>query len=103
MAQHLLDEGYHHAAASVSGAVLEDALRRHLASLEWKSSGNLESMNDVARDKSVYTPLVATQVKAWIAVRNAADHGEFDKVDHGQVALMVQGIGQFLTGTLGLP
>lgn len=102
MAQHLLDEGYHHAAASLAGAVLEDGLRRGLAQRGARTTGNLESMNQVALDKSIYGAIVFTQVKVWISVRNDADHGNWDAVEVDQVRSMIRDLPGFLSTRLGL-
>ena len=48
MASHLSSEGYHHVAASLAGAVLEDGLRRCLRLRGQRATGNLESMNQIA-------------------------------------------------------
>jgi hypothetical protein len=102
MAQHLADEGYHVAAASLAGAVLEDALRTALAREGKVPSGNLQSYNDRAKDGKLYGPTVFTQVKVWIAIRDAADHGEFDKVDAGAVRSMLRDLPSFMATHLGL-
>lgn len=102
MAQHLLDEGYYHAAASVTGAVLEDALRRTLRDQDVKATGNLESMNQVALDQGLYRPLVFTQVKVWIGLRNDADHGNWAAVEADRVQSMIRDLPSFLARDLQL-
>ena len=101
MADHLLGAGYHHAAASLAGAVLEDSLRRELTARGVKATGNLESMNQIALDQRVYGPLVFKQVKVWIDIRNDADHGNWDKVEAERVESMVRDLPGFLTRDLG--
>jgi hypothetical protein len=64
MAEHLLDNGYMHAAASLTGAVLEDGMRQMW---EKRSSGkagtsDLQSLNSKLVDAKVYTRLVQKQV-----------------------------------------
>jgi hypothetical protein len=85
MAEHLLAEGYSHAAASIAGAVLEDSLRRTLAERSAKATGNLESMNQIGLDTGLYGRPVYLQVKLWIDLRNDADHGKWKEVDRGRV------------------
>ena len=103
MADHLLAEGYVHAAATLAGAVLEDSLRRALSDRGLKATGNLESMNRVALDAKVYGPTVHGQVKVWTSVRNSAAHGKWDEVDESQVETLLIGIRSFLHEALGLP
>lgn len=102
MADHLLTEGYHHAAASLAGAVLEDGLRRTLAGRGAKATGNLESMNQIALDQNVYGPMVFKQVKVWIDIRNDADHGQFESVDPDRVRSMVRDLPAFIARDLEL-
>jgi hypothetical protein len=102
MAEHLSHQGYHHAAASIAGAVLEDALRRTLQSRGGKATGNLESMNQLAMDGGLYAPLVFKQVKVWIDLRNSADHGKWDEVEAERVASMIRDLPAFLSRDLGL-
>ena len=102
MADHLLNNGYHHAAASLAGAVLEDGLRRDLTARGSKATGNLESMNQVALDGQIYGPLVYKQVKVWIDIRNNADHGNWDGVEAEWVASMLRDLPRFLARDLGM-
>ena len=102
MADHLLAEGYHHAAASIAGAVLEDSLRRTLLERGAKATGNLESMNQVALDTGLYGPPVYQQVKVWVGVRNDADHGNWSAVGPDRVSPMVRDLPTFLVQQLGL-
>jgi hypothetical protein len=102
MAEHLLDEGYHHAAASLAGAVLEDGLRRTLRDRGAKATGNLESMNQMALDQGIYAPLVFTQVKVWVSIRNDADHANWAAVEAGRVQSMIRDLPGFLTRDLGM-
>jgi len=99
MAEHLLSEGYHPAAAaSVAGAVLEDCLRRlHLKHIgPWQGESNISKLNDGLRKAQVYGQATWRQIQVWGDIRNNADHGHFDKVDTQQVKLMVQGVRDFI-------
>jgi len=80
MSEHLLDNGYQHAAASLAGAVHEDGLCRAAVSRGCKATGNSDSLNDVSVEKGLDDWILYTWVKIWIDSRNAADHGDFDKV-----------------------
>jgi hypothetical protein len=102
MAEHLLEHGYHHPAASLGGAVLEDGLRRELAARGVRATGNLESMNQIALDQQVYGPLVFKQVKVWIDIRNDADHGKWDRIEAERVASMLRDLPSFLARDLGM-
>jgi hypothetical protein len=103
MAAHLVQQSYHHAAASITGAVLEDSLKRALGERGVKPGANLESCNQRALDADMYGPVVFTQVKVWIGVRNDADHGKWDQVVPAQVEAMVRDVPTFLRNELGLP
>jgi hypothetical protein len=102
MAEHLLAEGYPHAAASIAGAVLEDSLRRTLAERGAKATGNLESMNQIAHGTGLYERPVFLQVKVWIDLRNDADHGKWEKVDRGRVEPMIRDLPPFLAARLDM-
>lgn len=103
MAEHLLEQGYHHAAASLAGAVLEDSLRRELSARGVKATGNLESMNQIAADQEIYSRLAFKQVKVWVDIRNNADHGNWGQVDAERVSSMVRDIPGFLLSDLRAP
>jgi hypothetical protein len=96
MANALLGAGYHHAATSIAGAVLEDALRRRLHDMGSKSTGNLESLNQVALDKQLYTALTYQQLKVWIGLRNHADHGEWELVSSADAHSFLRDLPGFL-------
>jgi hypothetical protein len=97
MANHLHESNYHHAAASLAGAVLEDALRRFAGTKGLKATGNLESLNQVMLDGKLYDRLAYNQVKVWTHLRNLADHGEFQKVHRDDVAAMLRDVPGFLS------
>jgi hypothetical protein len=96
MAAHLCQAGYHHAAASLAGAVLEDSLRRAARAQNLKATGNLESLSQTMLDAGIYDALAYKQVKVWIAIRNSADHGEFEKVHVDDVDAMLRDLPSFL-------
>lgn len=103
MAEHLIGAGYHHPAASLTGAVLEDGLRRLSvkAELKVKVGDDLSGLNNRLAAKEVYSNLVRKQIDAWTALRNLADHGQFDQVSPGDVRDMHAGVVRFLAEHIG--
>jgi len=100
MAEHLDGQNYSHAAASLAGAVLEDALRRVVSDAGRKPGGSLESLAQVALDLGLLGPTTYKQVKVWIDLRNGADHGNWDQVPADQVSSFVRDLPGFLATTL---
>lgn len=98
MAEHLHAQGYHHAAVSVAGAVLEDGLRRVAAAhqIAVKARDDLTSLNSRLAEKVIYDRLTQKEVGVWIDLRNAADHGDWDKVTAERAGELLRGIGRFL-------
>jgi hypothetical protein len=81
MVKHLLDEEYRHAAAPIAGdrargLAAPDAERAW--SEGYRQPGVDES--DCTRHYYLYERPVYLQVKVWIALRNDADHGMWEKV-----------------------
>jgi hypothetical protein len=103
MAEHLIDAGYYHPAASLTGAVLEDGLRRLAAKseLDVRPDDDLSSLNNRLASKGAYNNLVRKQVDTWAATRNLADHGQFEQVSVGDVREMHTGVSRFLGERLG--
>lgn len=104
MAGYLLDGGYFHAAASLVGAVVEDALRRIAVAsgVAVVSRDDINALSSKLREKGVFSPLVAKRVTMWAEVRNHADHGEWDKVTASDVHEMYRGVTAFMAERLGL-
>ena len=102
MAGHLLEAGYIHAAASITGAVVEDALRRIAAShgVAVGPRDDINALGSKLRERGVFNPLVAKQVTLWAEIRNYADHGEWDKVKKADVEEMYRGVTGFLAEQL---
>jgi hypothetical protein len=99
MAQHLLESGYKDPAASLTGAVLEDGLRKIAAknNIKLKSREDLGSLNAKLADASVYTRLVQKKVAVWTDVRNHADHAQFAEYSESDVNEMLKGVTEFLS------
>jgi hypothetical protein len=105
MARHLLDEGYKDAAAVIAGSALEAHLRqlsqkheieaniKKEKSVYPKKAGQLNA--DLAK-KNVYSKLDEKQVTAWLDLRNKAAHGKYDEYVKDQVALLIDGVRDFI-------
>jgi hypothetical protein len=102
-AEHLLDSGYKDAAAVITGAVLEE----HLKKLVRQHGGStidgrgrpirVDALNaDLARRGS-YGNLDQKNVTAWLGLRNHAAHGEYSEYDAARVKLMIEGARLFLS------
>lgn len=98
MASHLLDGGYKDAAAVVAGSTLEGHLRQ-LAEKSGISSVDgqghplkADRVNADLAKATVYEKTDQKAITAWLGLRNDAAHGDYDKYEGGQVALMVAGI-----------
>lgn len=102
MAQHLLDSGYKDAAAVVTGSTLE----AHLKQLAGKHGVPVEkdgkpkktdALNSDLAKGNAYSKLDQKNVTAWLGLRNNAAHGNYAEFDKSQVALLVQGVRDFIT------
>lgn len=101
-AECLLKEGLHVPAAVLTGAVLEDALRRLCmanAIATDKPSGErktINPMNDELVKNRVYNAAKADEIRAWAKYRNDAAHGDGDKVKADDVRRMTDGVRAFI-------
>lgn len=102
MAKHLLDAEYKDPAASLTGAVLEDGLRKicNKQGVQVKGSDDIAALNTKLADKGAYNRLAQKQIQAWKAIRDSADHGKFDDYKKEDVRAMIQGVQRFLTDNL---
>lgn len=106
MASYLLDEGYKDPAAVIIGSVLEEQLRQLCNKPKipieiTKSSGQkvakkADKMNSDLAKANIYGNLDQKSVTAWLDLRNKAAHGKYDEYTREQVALMLQGVTDFL-------
>jgi hypothetical protein len=98
MAEHLLNNNYKDAAASLTGAVLERGLRdiADSQSIPVRSRDDLTSLANRLAEKAIYTRLMQKNLVVWIAVRNHADHGEFSQYTLDDVRNMLVGVRTFL-------
>jgi hypothetical protein len=102
MSQELLDKGFKDPAAVLSGSVIEE----HLRKLAVKSNITVansdgsprkaEALNADLRKGQAYDANEQKQITAWLGLRNSAAHGHYNDYDHGQIALMIQGVRDFL-------
>jgi hypothetical protein len=103
MAGHLLDNGYKDPAASLTGAVLEDSMRRIASknSIALDPKENLAAQNVKLRQGKVYNMVVWRRVEMWREIRNSADHGRFDEYTKADARQMLDGVRDFLGKYLG--
>lgn len=96
-AETLVNEGYHVPAASLAGAVLEDALRKlcHARGLPVPEKTKIDRLNADLAKASVYDKLVQKRITALADIRNNADHGHFDKFTPEDVVDMVKWLRRF--------
>lgn len=102
MAQYFMDSGYKDAAAVMAGGVLETHIRKlceknELGTADERQAVNTERLNIELARADVYSKLDQKNVTAWLGLRNEAAHAEYDKYSAEQVALMLQGVRDFLT------
>ena len=102
MARYLLEQGYKDPAASLTGAVLENGLRRiaNNNGVKLRSKDDLHSLNQKLADAGVYNRLTYKRVRLWQDVRDNADHGHFAEYDKDVVEDMLNGVTAFLEAHL---
>jgi hypothetical protein len=102
MAKHLHESGYKDPAASLTGAVLEDGLRRIAQSknVTVKQTDNLNSLNQRLAASEIYTRVQQKSIAAWTEIRNNADHGHFERYSQQHVSDMIRGVEAFLASYL---
>lgn len=102
MSGQLLDAGYKDPAAMITGAVLEDGLKRlaRLRGITVRPQDDITSVNQKLAEATVYNRLQQKEVHTWGAVRNHADHAEWDQYNAEQVRSMLDGVTRFLVAHL---
>lgn len=97
-ADYLFQQGYHVAAASLAGAVLEEALRQlaHSKRLSWTGPSSIAKLNALLRDSDCYSAVIAVRVGVWNTIRNKADHLETETFQGADVEEMLKGVRDFL-------
>lgn len=109
-AELLLNDGIkgkhdHVPAAVLAGAVLEKSLKTLCNQLSPPESivnekGKplmLTALIDCLKKRGVFNEIVAKQLRAWVAIRNSAAHGEYEQFNRMQVENMIVGIQSFLS------
>lgn len=101
MADHLLSEGYKDPAAVVIGSTLEGHLRQlclknGLAPDVAGKPKKADLLNADLAGQSVYSKLDQKSITAWLDLRNKAAHGKYSEYSKDQVALVVQGVRDFM-------
>jgi len=100
MAKELQDKGFKDPAAVLAGSVLEGHLRQLAAGSDIaveKPDGKPRSAEAINADlgKEVYGTGEQKAVTAWLDLRNAAAHADYEKYDAGQVALLIEAVRAF--------
>lgn len=101
-AEVLLAAGYHVPAASLSGAILEDAMRKlcEKNNLICPAKSGINYLNSELARNNIYDTLIMKRITAIADIRNNADHGNFDKFTKEDVADMVKWVGRFTSDYL---
>jgi hypothetical protein len=97
--EHLLEQGFYHAAAVLAGGVLEDSLRRlcEQNSITLSAKPKLDTMNAELAKRGIYNALVQKRV-TWLAdIRNKAAHGQWLEFTKSDVDRMLPQIRDFVT------
>ncbi len=106
MADHLHQSGFKDPAAVVAGSALEAHLRKlcekHRLPTETETTSGLKAtkadrLNADLCKADVYTKLDQKSVTAWLDLRNKAAHGEHDEYTTDQVALLIEGVRNFIS------
>ena len=101
MAAGLNDQGYKDPAAVIAGTSLEVHLKalatKHGMSVQLPSGATkkTDGVNADLKAAGVYNGLEAKHVTAWLAIRNAAAHGNYGDYDEAAVRAMIDGVGNF--------
>ena len=97
-----MQAGYKDAAASITGAVLEDGLRRIASAkqISIKNSDDLSTLNHKLADAQIYNRLMQKKIQVWNDIRNNAAHGKFAEYRPEDVKEMIVGVQAFLADQL---
>jgi hypothetical protein len=98
----------HLPAVVLAGAVLEKGLRSLCEQLTppepvSNATGHPLTMSpliDALKRRGVFNEVMASQLRAWAALRNSAAHGHSDRFTKEQAQAMVSGVRHFLAGHL---
>lgn len=101
MAGELAEKDYKDAAAVIAGSSLEVHLRALCAKhgIDSSLAGRVKKADTINADLTkagVYGSLEQKQITAWLGLRNAAAHGEYDKYGTEHVKLFISGVRGFI-------
>ena len=101
-AESLIAAGYHVPAASLMGAVLEDALRKlcDKAEISYPDKTGIDRLNADLAKASIYDKLVQKRITHLADIRNKADHGKFSEFKRDDVEDMIRWTSRFLADYL---
>ena len=96
-AETLLNEGYYVPAASLTGAVLEDTLRKmcEQQNISYPEKTKIDLLNNLLAKAGVYNKLTQKEITAKADIRNNADHGKFNQFTESNVKDMVIWVQKF--------
>jgi hypothetical protein len=97
-AEELLAGGYHIAAISLGGAVLEDTLRKMCdkRALAYPTKTTINVLNVELAKTGAYDKLIQKEILAKSQLRNDADHGNFTQVKSDDAEDMLRWLRRFL-------
>ncbi len=101
-AQALFDAGFHVPAASLTGAIIEDTLRKlsENKGISVPPKTKIDSLNSELAKQRVYDKLIQKRITALADIRNNADHGYFDKFTKPDVEDMIKWTIRFIADYL---
>lgn len=102
MAEHLLSEQYKDAAAVIAGSSLEAHLRKladkhGVPTIDDRGPKKAATLNQDLKKAGVYSAADEKSVSSWLALRNEAAHGHYEKYVIGQVQVLVMAVRDFIT------
>lgn len=106
MAEHLHSEGYKDASAVIVGSALEEHLRQlavaaNVPTTRTKDGVEVplkaDALNADLAKADVFSKLDQKSITVWLDLRNKAAHGRYDEYSQDQVALMLEGVRQFMS------
>jgi hypothetical protein len=98
----LLDKGYKDAAAVLVGCVLESHLRQLCGKFKVSTKGadgkpvTADTMRTQLAKASAYNKLVSSTIAGWLALRNAAAHGNYAEYNSKQVVSALRDVRSFV-------
>jgi len=95
----LLSAGYASAAAVIAGVVLETTIR-NLCTDRGIDHGKLDKMNADLAKAGAYNSIQQKRITAMAGIRNAAAHGDVEKLNPGDIKGMIDDVERFLAATL---